>query len=42
MGWPYRTLGLIALQLQVALEKPRETGFDPVARSRAFDDDEKV
>jgi hypothetical protein len=41
-GWPYRTLGLIDLQLQVLPEKPRETGFDPLARPSAFDYDEEV
>src|SRR5713101_7931149 len=42
IGWPDRTLALIDLQLEVVLEKPSETGFDPVARSLAFDDDEQV
>ena len=41
IGRADRTLGLIDLQLEVVLEKPRQTGFDPVARSLAFDDEEK-
>ena len=36
------TLALIDLQLEVVLEKASDTGFDPVARSAAFDDEEKV
>ena len=42
LGWPYRTLGLLDLQLELGLEKASQTGFDARARPLAVDPEEEV